>query len=78
MAELGRDCDESRCVINRRCLHSGDFMFAQGFAHNLQAARQRCVAENLLAAAFTVCPDGGDHRLFWIDELNLRLGEGSR
>src|SRR6476619_6506146 len=51
-------------------------MLPERLAHDVEAAREGCVAEASLAFPWPAAPDGCRQRLFRVDELGLRLGQG--
>ena len=64
--------DKPGSLVNRGRLQGGDFMLAQCFTDNVEPIRQGGIAEDLLGRTSALRPDGGHHRLFRIDELDLR------
>ena len=54
MRQHGRQIDDARGLIDRGGLHRRDLMLAQGLAHDVEAARQRRIAEGLLGLAAAI------------------------
>jgi hypothetical protein len=57
-------------------LHHGNLMVSKRLAHDVEAARERRVAECLPSRALGL--DRGNERFLGIDQLALRLGECRR
>src|SRR6516162_895038 len=78
MRKDGGEAKKATLLVDARGLDSRDFMPAKAFAHNIQSARQRGVAEGALCLARERRADGSNERFLRISELNLRLRKGSR
>jgi hypothetical protein len=75
MGQHGGQVHNACGLIDRRGLDRRDLMLAQGLAHDLEAACARGVAEQPLRGIAVLGLDRPYQRLFWIGELDLRLGE---
>jgi hypothetical protein len=74
----GRKPKETGFPVNLRRLDCRDFMPAKAFAHNVQPARQRGIAEAAIRLTREGRPDLSHERFLWIDQLHLRFGQRSR
>src|SRR5262249_23825680 len=68
--------DDASRLVDGRGLYRGDLVLTQRLAHDVDAARERRVAEAALPFPWPAAPDGCGQRFFRIDELGLRLGQG--
>ena len=76
MGEHGGQIDDAGGLVDRGGLDRGDLMLTERLAHDVEAARQRGIAEGALPLP---CPSGADRggqRFFRIDQFGLRLGQG--
>jgi hypothetical protein len=71
MRQYSRQTDYASSVINRRGLHRGDLMLAQGFAYDLESAGERRIAERPFDPTRAIAPDGGHQRLLGVGEFGL-------
>src|SRR6266702_11886 len=78
MGKDGREAKKAGFLIDPRRLDRRDLMPAKALAHNVQAARQRGIAEGAVRLPGEGGPDGGNKRFLWIGQLDLGLGKGSR
>ena len=62
-------------LIDRRGLDRGNLMLAQGLAHDVEAARQRRIAERPFGGSGAIGPDGRHQRFLRIDKFPLRFGQ---
>src|SRR5262249_19151094 len=54
----------------------GDLVLPQRFAHDVESAGERRIAEAALAVSWSAGANGGRERLFRVDEFGLGLGQG--
>jgi hypothetical protein len=69
---------ETAFLINLCRLNCRDLMPAKALADDIQAARQRRVAEGSVCFAREGGPNGTNERLLWIGQLHLGLGKRRR
>src|SRR5262245_46716505 len=67
--DAGRRVDSSR-------LYRRNLMLTERLAHDVEATRQRCIAEAALRLPCPSGPDRGDEGLLWVDQFGLGLGQG--
>src|SRR5262245_34490516 len=75
MGEHGGQVDHAGCWIDGGCLHRCDLVLAERLAHDIEPAREWCIAESAFGFSGTAGADDGHERLFWVDEGGLRLGK---
>jgi hypothetical protein len=71
MGERGGEADELGFFVDRRGLHSRDLVTAQGLPHDVEAARQRRVAERLILIPVAGSANGRNQRLLGVGQLSL-------
>ncbi len=76
MGERGGQMDHAGGLIDGGRLQGGDLVLAERLTHDVEAARERRIAEAALAFPGPAGADGCRERLFRIDEFGLGLGQG--
>ena len=72
----GGQIDHSGRMVDGGRLHGRNLMLAERLAHDVEATRERRIAEAALPLPYPAGPDRGRQRLFRVDELGLGLGQG--
>src|ERR1700727_1124310 len=75
MCECRREANEARLLVDRGGLHRRDLVTAEGFAYDVESARECRIAKGLIMIARVGSADCRRERLLWIGELRLRLGQ---
>ena len=75
MRKDSREAKEAGLFVDVRRLDGRDFMPAKALADNVQAARQRGIAEGAVGFAGEGGPDDGNERFLRIRQLGLGFGE---
>src|SRR5674476_1027866 len=78
MREDGGEPDEPHFIVNGRRLHRRDFMSAEAFAHDFEAAGQWGIAKGPILLTRERRADGGGQRFLRVGELALCLGQRRR
>ena len=73
MGEHRGETDKPRLLVDRRRLDGRDFMTAEGFPHDIEAARERRIAKGLIMIARVHRPNGRGQRFLRIGRLRLSL-----
>src|SRR5262245_18030227 len=76
MREHCGQIDEARCLVDGRGLHGCDLMLTEGFADDIETARERRIAKGAFLLARSPTSYGGGERFFRIDEFGLGLRQG--
>src|SRR5262249_31287643 len=74
-----QNCAESHdadTLVYRGGLHGRDLMLAQRLAHNIEPARERCIAEGSFCRTCLIGSDCSNQGLLGIDELGLSFAQG--
>src|ERR1700722_9506769 len=72
------EVDDAGAPIDGGRLCGCDFVLAEDLPHDIEPARQWCIAKGLFRPSWSFPADRGNERLLRIDELALRLGESGR
>ena len=73
----GRQFDQTGFAIDSRSLDRRYLVLAQAFANDVQTCGEGGIAKGQLAPPREGVLDGGSQRLFRVDDLGLRLGQGA-
>ena len=77
MRKNGGEAKETAFLINLCRLNCRDFMPAKALADDIQAARQRGIAEGAVCFAREGGPDGANERFLWIGQLAWALARAA-
>src|SRR5271154_1106932 len=78
MREYRCEADKTALLVNRSRLNRGDLVPTERFAHNVETAGERRVAEVPIAFTRMGRSDCRHERLFRIGKFGLRLGQSRR
>src|ERR1035438_2932338 len=78
MGEDGGEPNKPGFPVDRGRLHRRNLVLAQALANNIEAARERGIAEGPILLTRERRADGGSQRFLWVGNLSLGLGQRRR
>ncbi len=75
VGEHRRQVENAGRLVDGGGLHRRDLMLTERFSHDVEAARQRCIAKGAFSCPRPCSSNRSGERLFRVDELGLGLGQ---